>query len=129
MIYLSLFAICILAAVLTFNIFTNEEHINVSMHSKILNDSTLRALFKAMQQIEKSRGHDLQFLINAGVVNKEQIETLADSIMFNQGEFPAEQLFVDPQDFARLVVVYEKFVGPDASDDQLSTVLRTLFNL
>ena len=82
MIYLSLFAICILAAVLTFNIFTNEEHINVSMHSKILNDSTLRALFKAMQQIEKSRGHDLQFLINAGVVNKEQIETLADSIMF-----------------------------------------------
>tara|TARA_Y100001937_G_scaffold125079_2_gene191080 strand:- start:996 stop:1385 length:390 start_codon:yes stop_codon:yes gene_type:complete len=129
MIYLSLFAVCILVVILTINVFTNEEHVTVSMHSDILNDRTLRALFKAMQQIEKSRGHDLQFLINAGVVDKVQIETLADSIMFNQGEFPGEQLFVDPQDFARLITVYDKFIGPDADDHQLSTVLRTLFKL
>ena len=129
MLYLSLFVVCVLVAILTINVFTNEEHVTISMHSDILNDRTLRALFKAMQQIEKSRGHELQFLINAGVVDKLQIETLADSIMFNQGEFPGEQLFVDPQDFARLITVYDKFIGPDASDDQLSTVLRTLFNL
>ena len=129
MIYLSLFVVCVLVAILTINVFTNEEHVTISMHSDILNDRTLRALFKAMQQIEKSRGHDLQFLINAGVVDKLQIETLADSIMFNQGEFPGEQLFVDPQDFARLITVYDKFIGPDADDHQLSTVLRALFNL
>ena len=129
MIYLSLFAVCILVVILTINVFTNEEHVTISMHSDILNDRTLRALFKAMQRIEKSHGHDLQFLINAGVVDKVQIETLADSIMFNQGEFPGEQLFVDPQDFARLITVYDKFIGPNADDHQLSTVLRTLFNL
>lgn len=129
MLTFTIFVAAILAVSLTINVLTQKEYIEVSMHSDILNDSTLRALFKAMQNIEKSRGHDLQFLINAGVVHKTMIESHADSIMFDLGEFPAEQLIIDPQDFARLVVVYDQFIGPDASDDQLSTVLKTLFNL
>tara|TARA_R100000734_G_C3216024_1_gene29331 strand:- start:66 stop:455 length:390 start_codon:yes stop_codon:yes gene_type:complete len=127
MLYFSLFVICVLATSLLIHVFTEDEHITISKHSDILNDRTLKALFQAMQTIEVSRGHSLQFLINAGAVCKEQVEQHADSIMFNQGEFPAEELVVDPQDFARLINVYNQFIGPDATDHKITVVIKTLF--
>ena len=83
-----LYFILIIVFILVFLISKDEEKVIVSKHTKQFNRTSLLAVFRALQEIEKSYQRDIQFLINAGVVNKQDVEKAAADLMFNWGEFP-----------------------------------------
>lgn len=90
----------------------DDSSLSFSRYTKDLNIWTLRAIFEAMKQIEIEQDEDIQYLLNAGIITKEMIEDRADFIMFEIGEFPAEQMKIDPRDFDKMIKMYEtKFRG------------------
>ena len=122
---LILLIVCLVAAA-AYQLVTLEEPITVSTHTKQFNRVTLLAIFRALQSIEKQHNRDIQFLINAGVVSKSDIEATADKIMMDWQEFTTENLYIDAQDFARLINVYTKLLK-DANDLQIKYVIDTMY--
>lgn len=122
---LILLIVCLVAAA-TYHLVTLEEPITISRHTKQFNRVTLLAIFRALQSIEKEYNRDIQFLINAGVVCKSDIEKAADNIMIEWQEFTTENLYIDAQDFARLINVHTKLLK-NANDLQIKYVIDTMY--
>lgn len=98
---------------------TDQSSLSFSRYTKDLNTWTLRAIFEAMKRIESEQDEDIQYLLNAGIITKQTIEDRADNILFERGEFPAEQLTIDPRDFDKMIKMYEiKFRGASAEHIQ-----------
>lgn len=122
---LILLIVCAIAAA-AYHLVTLEEPIVISRHTKQFNRVTLLAIFRALQSIEKEHNRDIQFLINAGVVCKSDIEKAADKIMIEWQEFTTENLYIDAQDFARLINVHNKLLK-NANDLQIKYVIDTMY--
>lgn len=122
---LILLIVCLVGAA-AYQLVTLEEPITVSTHTKQFNRVTLLAIFRALQSIEKQHKRDIQFLINAGVVSKSDIEATADKIMIEWQEFTTENLYIDAQDFARLINVHTKLLK-GANDLQIKYVIDTMY--
>ena len=103
----------------------NKPSLSFSRYTKDLNVWTLRAIFEAMKRYESEQDEDIQYLLNAGIVTKEMIEDRADNILFEGGEFPAEQLRIDPRDFDKMIKMYEiKFRG--ASPEHIQYMINII---
>tara|TARA_Y100001972_G_C7559719_1_gene281158 strand:+ start:270 stop:644 length:375 start_codon:yes stop_codon:yes gene_type:complete len=122
---LILLIVCLIAAAV-YQLAALEEPITVSTHTKQFNRITLLAIFRALQSIEKQYDKDIQFLINAGVVSKSDIEIEADKIMIQWQEFTTEKLCIDAQDFARLINVHTKLLK-NANDLQIKYVIDIMY--
>lgn len=103
-----------------------DSHIEVSRHTENLTNDMIFAIFKSFKQFEEMHQNNIQFLLNNNIVSKEQIEKEADNIMFSFGEFPANQLEIDPRDFHRLVKIHHEFLK-EANDLQIKFLISTLY--
>lgn len=103
-----------------------KEPITISKYSRVINHDVTLAIFEAMKRIEEKEDEDIQYLLNQGKITKESIESNADNILFEKGEFPAETTCLDGRDFAKLVVVYENNVR-GATQDQVRWLLTSIY--
>lgn len=118
--------IIVLIALAIMSINTSDGAIRVSKYSEQLHHDTIIALFKTMESIEQSYDEDIQHLINMGSFDKSSIEKKADNYLFQLGEFPANELCLDPRDFAHLINVYSE-MARGASDEQINYIIHTLY--
>lgn len=104
----------------------NDNHIEVSKHTPNLTHDMVYAVLKSCSNFEKQFDRDVQFLLNSGYVTKADIEREADNILFLWGEFPANQLEIDPRDFARLIKIHSEMLQ-GANDLQIKYLVHTLY--
>jgi len=122
---LALFIVTLLALAII-NMPRHSKPIKISKYSKQINHDTVLAILKTMQSIESNHDEDIQYLINMGTLNKSSIEKMADDYLFAAGEFPANELCLDPRDFAHLINVYSELVR-GASDEQIKHIIHTYY--
>ena len=104
----------------------NDKTLEVSQHTNNLNDDMIFAVLKAFQTIEAETRKDLQYLINAEMITKTEIQKAADKILFQYGEFTIDPLDIDPRDFDRLVRLHDQILK-NSSDLQIRYIIHTLF--
>jgi len=122
---LALFIVTLLALAII-NMPRHSKPIKISKYSKQINHDTVLAILKTMQSIESNHDEDIQYLINMGTLNKSSIEKMADDYLFVAGEFPANELCLDPRDFAKLINLYSELVR-GASDEQIKHIIHTYY--
>tara|TARA_R100000664_G_C2690158_1_gene94590 strand:+ start:198 stop:578 length:381 start_codon:yes stop_codon:yes gene_type:complete len=104
----------------------NDKTLEVSRHTNNLNNDMIFAVLKAFQTIEAETRQDLQYLINAEMITKTEIQKAADEILISTGEFTIDPLDIDPRDFDRLVRLHDQILK-DSSDLQIRYIIHTLF--
>ena len=104
----------------------NEKTLEVSRYTDNLNGEMIFAVLKAFQTIEAETCKDLQYLINAEMITKTEIQKAADEILISTGEFTIDPLDIDPRDFDRLVRLHDQILK-DSSDLQIRYIIHTLF--
>ena len=124
MTYLFLFTALLVAIYLLHTV--NDNYIEVSKHTPNLTHDMVYAVLKSCSNYEKHYDRDVQFLLNSGLVTKADIEREADNLLFLWGEFPANQLEIDPRDFHRLVKVHSEMLQ-GANDLQIKYLVHTLY--
>lgn len=104
----------------------NDKTLEISRYTDNLNDEMIFAVLKAFQSIEAETRKDLQYLINAEMITKTEIQKAADEILISSGEFTVDPLDIDPRDFDRLVRLHDQILK-DSSDLQIRYIIHTLF--
>ena len=104
----------------------NDKTLEVSRYTDNLNGEMIFAVLKAFQTIEAETRKDLQYLINAEMITKTEIQKAADEILISFGEFTIDPLDIDPRDFDRLVRLHDQILK-DSSDLQIRYIIHTLF--
>ena len=104
----------------------NEKTLEVSRYTDNLNSEMIFAVLKAFQTIEAETRKDLQYLINAEMITKSEIQKAADEILISTGEFTVDPLDIDPRDFDRLVRLHDQILK-NSSDLQIRYIIHTLF--
>ncbi len=121
-----LYAIIAVLIIAILFMWEEKEPITISKYSRVINHDITLAIFEAMKRIEEREDEDIQYLLNQGKITKEYIESCADNILFELGEFPAETTCLDGRDFAKLVVVYQEDVR-GATEDQVRWLLTSIY--
>ena len=121
-----LFIIAVLAIMLFIFNSIDEKTIVISKHTKYLNVDIVCSLLRSIQHFEKQKGRDIQYLLNTQSITKEMIESYADNLLFQSGEFPAESLILDNRDFARLIDLHMDLLQ-GATDSEIRSFIKTLY--
>ena len=121
-----LYFIALLLIIVIIMLWKEDAPIEISKYSKVINHDIARSICEAMSRIEMREDEDIQVLINQGKITKAMIEKAADQILFEGGEFPAEELSLDGRDFAKLVTLYDQYIR-SASKQEVTYLLNTLF--
>ena len=104
----------------------NDKTLEISRYTNNLNNDMIFAVLKAFQSIEAETRKDLQYLINAEMITKTEIQKTADEILISSGEFTIDPLDIDPRDFDRLVRLHDQILK-NSSDLQIRYIIHTLF--
>ena len=104
----------------------NDKTLEISRYTNNLNNNMIFAVLKAFQSIEAETRKDLQYLINAEMITKTEIQKAADEILISSGEFTIDPLDIDPRDFDRLVRLHDQILK-NSSDLQIRYIIHTLF--
>ena len=104
----------------------NDNPIEVSKHTENLTQDMVYAVLKSCSTFSRQHNKGIQFLLNSGEVTKQDIEREADNLLFIWGEFPANQLEIDPRDFHRLIKIHTDMLN-DANDLQIKYLVSTLY--
>lgn len=121
-----LFIIAVLAIMLFIFNSIDEKPIVISKHTKYLNVDIVCSILRSIQYFEKQKGEDIQYLLNTQSITKEMIESYADNLLFQAGEFPAESLTLDSRDFARLIDLHMDLLQ-GATDSEIRSFIKTLY--
>lgn len=104
----------------------NDNPIEISRHTENLTNDMVFAVLKACSTFQKQYNQDIQFLLNSGALTKKDIEREADELLFAWGEFPANELQIDPRDFHRLIKIHTDMLQ-NANDLQIKYLVSTLY--
>ena len=128
----SLLLIIILAAgviAATAGWFDDSEPKIIGVKKNQINELSLYALWLAFKELEQVNQLTIDELMISSIVSQSAVCRKADEIMFQLGEFPAEEFTLSPIDFDRLQKYYSSMNLNSVSGETLRDHVHLLTNI
>ena len=120
-----IYGIIALAIIMGFGLMIDVFDDGVRVQKPRLKHDEINAIFMAFERIETHKNSDILFLIHQHIIGYQQILTLADKMMMNQGTFNRDRLNATNKEIYDLATVWSQHLK-DLSHSDIKDYIQTV---
>tara|TARA_Y100001937_G_C6928866_1_gene245106 strand:+ start:130 stop:501 length:372 start_codon:yes stop_codon:yes gene_type:complete len=120
-----IYGIIALAIIMGFGLMIDVFDDGVRVQRPRLKHDEINAIFMAFEKIEDHKNSDILFLIQQHIIGYQQILTLADKIMIDQGAFNRDRLNATNKEIYDLATVWSQHLK-DLSHSDIKDYIQTV---
>ena len=119
-----IYGLIALAIIMGFGLMIDVFDDGVRVQRRLIHDE-INAIFMAFEKIEDHKNSDILFLIHQHIIGYQQILTLADKVMMNQGTFNRDRLHATNKEIYDLATVWSQHLK-DLSHSDIKDYIQTV---